>query len=343
MKDLTSSNIHRKNVLNNNPALKEIYKELSFPGIIFEGKYRFTKRQVATFYEVDDRTVERYIESNVQEFKESGYEIIQGNELKIFKLLKVGDKHVVDLPELGIDKFAPSLGIFSFKAFLNLGMLLTDSDNAKLLRTLVLNIVIDTLNKKVGGKTKYINQREEEFVSSAIREYNYREAFTNAIDEFIEPNKFKYSQLTDKIYKSIFKENAKEYRQILNLNYNESVRSTMYSEVLDLIASYENGFSSNLKKTSEQYNRKLKLSEANSLFREFELQSEALYLPLIEKARSIMASRDMALRDAMHEKLKNYITYLNSEDFEKFLGERSMALEDTLSQNKEVFQRLKDR
>ena len=114
-------------------------------------------------------------------------------------------------------------------------MLLSNSERAREIRSAILNIVIDILNKKLGGSTKYINQREEEFLSSAVREYNYRQEFTNALDKYIENSKFKYNQLTDKIYLSIFKENAKEYRKILSLNVKASVRATIYSEVLDLI------------------------------------------------------------------------------------------------------------
>ena len=39
---------------------------------------------------------------------------------------------------------APQLGVFNFRAFLNLGMLLTESEKAKALRSVVLDIVIDT-------------------------------------------------------------------------------------------------------------------------------------------------------------------------------------------------------
>ena len=56
-----------------------------------------------------------------------------------------------------------------------------------------------------------------------------------------------------------------------------------------------------------------------------------------------MASRDMAFRDALHEKLKDYVQEVSSDDFEKFLGERSKTLEQRLEDNKDVFKRLKDR
>jgi hypothetical protein len=357
-KDLTNSHIDRKNVLNNNLAIKELYNQLGFVGVLFEGKYRFTKQQLAQYFEVDNRTIERLLENNSKEIVESGYEVFSGNRLKSLRNaflaelatnsdLDVSDTNVGDITQNTENEMfslkAPSVGIFTFKAFLNIGMLLGDSNRAKELRSAILNIVIDVINKRLGGKTKFINQREEEFLPSAIREHNYRQEFTNALDSFIVPNKFKYGQLTDKIYISIFKENAKEYRHILNLNAKESVRATMYSEVLDVIASYENGFASFLKKKSEGLQRKVTVKEAHAFFKEYDELMHDAYEPLREKARSIMASRDMAFRDALHEKLKDYVGTVSSAEFEKFLGEKSRALDERLEENKEVFKRLKDR
>jgi hypothetical protein len=356
-KDLTNSEVDRKNVLNNNLAISEAYTQIGFRGIMFENKYRFTKQQVAQYFEVDVRTIERLLEHHDKELADSGYELFTGTRLKKLKeavlenfksgKADVSDINVGDIPDIieneAFSLRAPSIGIFTFKTFLNLGMLLTGSERAQRLRSAILDIVIDVLNQRIGGKTKYVNQREEEFLPSAIREYNYRQEFTNALDYYIEPNKFKYASLTDKIYKSIFHENAKEYRQILNLNRKESVRSTMYSEVLDLISGYENGFADYLRKKHEALERKLTLSEANALFTEFEQLMQAFINPLREKARSLMASRDLAFRDALHEKLKDYVNEVSADDFDKFLGERSMDLEKRLEDNKEVFKRLKDR
>jgi hypothetical protein len=359
-KDLTNSSIDRKNILNNNLAIQEVYEQVGFYGIKHEGKYRFTKQQVAQYFEVDIRTIDRLLENYKEELVQSGYELYTGPKLKSYKeqvfdyvrvAKETGDVHdihvvnILQLSENEIDSLSksPQLSIFTYKAFLNIGMLLTGSEKAQKLRSAILDIVIDVLNKKLGGKTKYINQREEEFLTSAIREYNYRKEFTNALDFYIVENKFKYGQLTDKIYKSIFKEDAKEYRQILKLNSKESVRSTMYSEVLDLIAGYENGFANYLKSEFEKLGRKLSLSEAHILFGYFEKITEATLIPLREKARSLMASRDLVFRDALHEKLKEYVNEVSTEDYDKFLGERSMDLEKRLEENKDVFKRLKDR
>mgnify|MGYP006271942755 CR=1 FL=1 len=204
-KDLTSSNVHRKNILNNKYALQEIEKEVAFPGILFEGSLRYTKRQIAQFYGIDERTIERYLEQHEDEFRENGYEVLRGKKLNDFKQAyeqyisdladdkdtndgsdtNVGtivDADATDTDVANIDesiKKTSVLGVFSFRAFLNIGMLLTESDRAKQLRALILDIVIDTINSKIGGSTKYINQREEEFLPSAIREFNYRQAFTD--------------------------------------------------------------------------------------------------------------------------------------------------------------------
>ena len=354
-RDLTTSAVDRKKVLENSEAIKAVYENLGFQGVLFENRYRFTKTQVARFYEVDVRTIERILENHSEEMHANGYELFRRGRLRDLRqaflqhLEDVSDMHVGDIVqdvdnELLAQK-TPSLGIFTFKSVLNVGMLLTGSLRAKQVRSAILNIVIDVMNKRLGGSTKFINQREEEFLPSILREYNYRKVFTDALDKYIQPNKFKYSQLTDKIYLSIFKEKSKEYRKILSLNGKESVRATMYSEVLDLVASYENGFADFLKKKAEQNNNNepLRLSEANLLFNEFEELTAQVYEPLKEKARGLMATRDMAFRDALHEKLKEYIDTVSLDDIDKFLGERSKALDARIEENKEVFKRLKDR
>lgn len=384
-KDLTQSNVHRKNILNNKYALQEIEQEVAFPGILFEGSLRYTKRQIAQFYDIDERTIERYLEQHEDEFSSNGYEVLTGKRLKEFKqayeqyitaLADGKDMNVPTMPDDVKDIDVPNikdgsdtdvgttesdvndmnvanmdesikktsvLGVFSFRAFLNIGMLLTESDRAKQLRALILDIVIDTINSKIGGNTKYINQREEEFLPSAIREYNYRKAFTDALDDCIVDNKWKYAQFTDAVYKSIFHEKAKEYKKILNLKSKDSARDTMYSEVLDLVAAYENGFADMLRQKKDEKGDKLSMPEARQLFDSFEQFHSAAFTPLLEKARTLMASRDMVFRDALHEKLKNYVTHLTADEFDKFLGEKSKTLEERLKENIDVFKRLKDR
>jgi hypothetical protein len=50
-------------------------------------------------------------------------------------------------------------------------MLLTESERARMLRHTILDIVIDTINQRTGGSTKYINQRDEDFILAYFQEY----------------------------------------------------------------------------------------------------------------------------------------------------------------------------
>jgi hypothetical protein len=246
-KDLTMSAIDRQNILNNKVALEGIQEYIGVSGMFFKEQYRFTKSQVADFYGVDISTIERYLTSNEEELKHNGYENLKGKSLKDFKeefgwMLQEGLK-------------APQLGVFNFRSFLNLGMLLTESEKAKALRSVILDIVIDTLNQKVGGSTKYINQRDEDFLVAIMREPIYRKEFTNALNLYLDMGNYKYSMYTDKIYEAIFHENSKEYKQILQLEEKENPRDTMYSEVLKLIASFEIGIADEMKKKFELLSR----------------------------------------------------------------------------------------
>jgi len=152
---------------------------------------------------------------------------------------------------------------------------------------------------------------------------------------------FKYPLYTDKIYVSIFREKAKEYRKILRLHEKDKVRDTFYAEILDLVSAYEYGFAKVLEDAYEKKGDKLTSWDVDKLFNAFEQQAH--WKPLIEKARNKMASRDLAFRDALHAHIKEYITPLNASDFERFLGEKSKELVERLEEAKDVMKRLKER
>lgn len=336
-KDLTNSQIDRQNILNNSFAITEIQKATGIKGIVFKGSIRLIKEQVASFFEVDVRTIERNLEKSKDELIANGYEVIRGKSLAEFRL-EVKNQFVSDI-DVG-DK-APSLGIFDFRSFLNIAMLLVESERARLLRQTILDIVIDTINQRTGGGTKYINQRDEEFLLSSFSEENYRKEFTDALKNFVEMGKVKYPLYTNKIYESIFRENAQEYRKVLKLQKNEKVRDTFYSEILDLVSSYEYGFAKVLESAYQKKQKQLSSWEVDQLFYEFEKQPH--WKPLVDKARNKMASRDLAFRDALHIRLKEYIAPLDAGEFERFLGEKSKELVERLEEAKDVMKRLKER
>lgn len=339
-KDLTNSQVDRQNILNNELALKEIQKSSNITGIIFEDKMFFTKNMLATFYDVDIRTIERYAADNIDELKQNGYEIIKGKRLKEFiKMATLSD--VPDMNVGNISNRVSQLAIFDFKSFLNIGMLLVESENARLLRQAMLNIVIDFINQKTGGSTKYINQRDKDFLSAYLQEEDYRREFTDALKDCVDMDNFKYPLFTDMIYQSIFRENAKEYREILKLEKKDKTRDTFYSEILDLVASYECGLAEMIKERSKELGKKLTMWETKDLFKEFE--NMPLWRPLISRARNKMASRDLALRDAFHQQLQEYIKPLEREEYKKFLGPEADTIEKLMKENQDVLKRLKER
>jgi hypothetical protein len=338
-KDLTNSAIDRQNILNNPYALAEIEKAAGLNGISFEGRFVVLKEQVATFFEVTLRTVENYLERFNEELARNGYEVINGNRLKNLKLA-IKDQGV---PEIDFGNLAntPQISILDFRAFINLAMLMSESERARVLRQAILDIVIDTINARTGGATKYINQRDEEFLQSAFVEENYRKQFTDALDHCLEMGKIKYAIYTDKVYISIFREKAQEYRRVLRMSNREAVRDTFYAEVLDLIAAFECGLGDLLQQEAAAKQQKLTPGEVDRLFKQFE--SQPAFRPLIEKARNKMASRDLAFRDALHLQLKEYITPIQREDYERFLGEKSKELAERIEEAKDVMKRLKER
>lgn len=332
MKDLTNSIIERQNILNNQYALERIQEYIGLPGMLFEGEYRFTKQMLADFFEVDTSTIERYLDLYSHELKHNGYILSKGKQLKEFKLQFA---HLINKASK-----TTQLGLFNFRSFLNLAMLLTESEKAKLLRSKILDIVIDTINQKTGGNTKYINQRDTDYLTSAIKEPKYRKMFTSALNNYLEMGNYKYAVYTDKIYQSIFKEKANEYKEILKLKDNDNIRDTMYAEVLDLIASFEAGLSYEMEKKSKILGRKLNSLEVDLIFKDF--SEHPAQLPLVEKARIKMASRDLHFRQAFHNKLEHYIQSISPSDFEKFIGDQSMDFDKQLEQAKDIFKRLKE-
>ncbi len=337
MKDLTTSTISRQNILNNNFALEQIESNLALGGFYWQDEAIFTKAQVAKVLDIDGRTIDRYIESHNDELTKNGYRVVKGQKLRELKKILQDDMNVVDISKI------PSLGVFTFRSVLNIAMLVTESEKARLIRSKILDIVLDVMAQKSGGHTKYINQRDEAYLPSAYKEYSYRKEFTDALDFYLQADKWKYGKYTNKIYEVVFLENAEEYKKILALKPKDQIRATMYAEVLNAIASFEHGLSVEMKQEFEKLGRKLTTKELDELINK---ASQNPYLvPHINDARAKMASRDLCFRDALHQKLESYIQSVPQGDFDKFLGETSKSLEERLSdpETLAVLKRLKDR
>ncbi|WP_072620964.1 DNA-binding protein [Spirulina major] len=335
-KDLTSSPLERQNILNNRYALEKIEEHLGLGGTYYDGELLFTKQQLVEIFGISESTIEKYLASHSDELRANGYTVLRGRKLREFKALTDGN-----VTDYGTKTTV--LGVFTFRATLNLAMVLVESDLARAIRSRILDIVIDAIAERTGGHTKYINQRDCNYVPAAYQEFNYRKTFTDALDHYLDLGNFKYGIYTNRIYQIVFREQAQEYKQILNLSKKDSPRETMYAEVLKAIASLENGLAAEMKTASEKQGRKLTKVEVDTIFSASE---DNPYLkPIIEDARVKMASRDLGFRDALHQKLEAYVQSVPESDFDKFLGEASHSLEEQLADPTllAVFKRLKDR
>lgn len=332
-KDLTISEIERQNVLNNQVAIQNMQQALDIEGMLFEGAYRFTKQMVADYFEISISTVDRYLEQYSDELRHNGYVLIKGKRLKNFKL-QFG--HIINEATK-----TTVLGLFDFRSFLNMGMLITGNDKAKALRSSILDIVISTINEKTGGGTKYINRRDPNYVIAAVVEENYRKNLTSAINECVSGHEtMKYAQITDYIYKAVFKENAKEYREILKLSQKDNVRHTLYSEVLLVISSFENGVGAEIRKQYENKgNERLAVKEVERIVQD--LSESPMQTPYLNDARTKMASRDLGFRDAYHGNIAEYLRAITPEEYERFIGSQSVDFDKILEENQDVLRRLK--
>ncbi len=333
-RELTESRIDRQNILNNGIAVQNIQDGLALTGMAFEGEFYLTKRQVAELFDVSDSTIERYIADHREELGHNGYFLLRGKSLQNMKLqfgsiIDEGTKTNV-------------LGIFPVRSVLNLAMLLVESERAREMRQRMLDIVIDTIAQRTGGSTKYINQRDPDYLLADFQQVRYRKEFTATLNEHVDwASNYKYPYFTDRIYQSIFRENSREYCKVLQLEDREKPRDTMYAEVLKLVASFEAGLAQEIRAESIKLDRKLSKQEVEGIITRFE--SHALFKPLIEDARTKMASRDLHFRDALHQKLESYLANVPSGDFDRFLGEKSKSIEEHIDHTREVFKRLKDR
>ena len=335
---LDNSATDRKNILNNEYAVSKIQQKLNVKGTLFRGEYWLTTRQVESYFDIDKRTLIRYTNEYREELEESGYRVISGDDLKEFRY--VGDIYVTNI----VDGKVPKQGIFNVKAFLNLAMLLTESQKARELRRMMLEITTQTVNMLAGGNTKYINQRDEKYLLAAYYNEGYNKKFRDALKNYVTNSKdtAKYPNYNDKVYRIIFKENSKEYKTILELSKKERPRDTMYADVLSAISSFENTIASELKNAFEKKgDTPLTREETDEVFNR--TAEHPAFEPQIEVARRSMASLDRALRKKQHDSLVDYIYPIDKSDFEKFLGEKSKALSDRIDENIDVLKRLKDK
>lgn len=93
-----------------------------------------TTEIVASYYEVPVSTIDTLVAANRDELEANGRRVLKGTELRDFATPFGG------VANLGLSPKARSLAVFSRRAILNVGQLLTESDVARQVRTYLLDI-----------------------------------------------------------------------------------------------------------------------------------------------------------------------------------------------------------
>ena len=115
-KDLTSSRLDRQNILNNDLAVEEIQDSIEIRSVPWNEKLYLTKELVAAFFDVDIRTIERYISSFSDELKANGMEILKGKKLESF----ISAYDSAFATDINVGHKIRSMTVFDFRAFLNM-------------------------------------------------------------------------------------------------------------------------------------------------------------------------------------------------------------------------------
>ena len=331
-KNFEDSAVERKNVLNNQVALNEIVNKLDLKGFIFEGELKFTRKYVADYLEVDDSTIIRYLNSAGNELETSGYKAYKGQKLK-----EVKEKFA---PLIDAGSKTTQLGLFNFKAFINLAMLLKEGEKARYIRSLIINVFLEVLDEKLGkhGERKFINQKDNNWLDERYMGEIYRSEFTEALDKYVGGSNFKFAKYTDKVYDFLFLEKAKEYRELVKLNKGDATRDSFYTELITLISSFETGLAHDIRKAYNLNNsRYLSHDAVDKVLDDF--FTHPAWKPQIDSVRRKMVSRDSLFRGVEHDKLSHYLTPIDPEDFEKFL--HSISIKQLTEEKREQLKQAK--
>lgn len=165
---------------------------------------------------------------------------------------------------------------------------------------------------------KFVNQLSKDFKETREETREYRKDFTDSIKEYVS-DKY-YGTYTDMLYKFLFSERAKEYRELLNLAKKDLTRNTMYEEILFVIGSFETGLSGELERKYKEKGDNLNKQEFIEVFKRF--SSTKNWDAYKKRVRKIMATYDEELRNIKHKKLIDYKKEFTNEDIKKLLGQK---------------------
>lgn len=125
--------------LTESSALRENFTDVSVLDHVGEvpflpGEVYLTTELVSSFYEVDKEVIQKTVQRHRSELENNGLRVLRGDDLKRFKEELAGHKGGQD-----VHLSRTNQSLFTRRTVLNIGMLLRDSEKAKLVRHYLLN------------------------------------------------------------------------------------------------------------------------------------------------------------------------------------------------------------
>lgn len=194
---------------------------------ILAGTLEVTVEMAAGFYEVPYETVRKLIQRSRAEFNEySETRVVRGRELADLRCLG----H--DVPTM---QKTSVLTLISRRGLLRIGMLLTESEVARSVRSYLLNVEqIASKEQRAWSMEREVSKRE-------------RRRLTDAVQTFGDGNTFAYANYTNLVYRVLFDTDAPGLRKLYGLDRDENIRDAFSTEDLRSVVDVETAISSLLR------------------------------------------------------------------------------------------------
>ena len=340
-KDLTNSRESRQRLLNDVEVIRAFKDYINLNGFIYGETEWFSKEFASSFYQVSLKTIERILKSSEDQTLNNGYVVYTGGSLK--ELKSAVDSSHQEHP-LFILPQARQMGLLTLPALLNIGMLLTESDRAKEIRSLLLNIALDVANIRLGGRAGYVRRADLVSINTAGQETLTLIEFKRSLLQDISWERYSIddeSLFLDKIYKTVFLENYATYKQYLNSNLRKKDRPEMSSEISLVICALQHGFIAELATYRTHNLNKPTNTEALELLNRYLTRVESTMRFFYEKARMILLDSHSNFPEVINSSSSQPSSKMS--ELEKQLGEKGREIHLLLRQNIAVFERLKVR
>ena len=377
--NLTNSYRDRQAILSNTYLIQKIEEHFNFDEyfwydrLIYEGDFVITEQQLSYLFNVSKITIKKYLVIHDEEVKANGYQLLKGRVLQYF-LSECDSDTINNAVRISysddINNAVKVLKVFTFKACLNIAMLLVESEPAKFIRSRILDIAIDLAAEKEGDRVKYINRPiryifpasyntfctcSKEFKKAAQKyiELDYNTSLSNDM-RFVWERYNWFAVYYENIYQLVFGNNHDSYKQAMLLhtdykNYDNEkqkraasfrhvksgyrLRNALYYEAYRAMNNIERGVAKKLKLAFTSKGRKLDVKELNAIVSN--LDRDTKFIPLIQEART-----KMALVNSLNTNPKLYKEVIN----ERFKAHKQAIKETDLNEfAKEKLENIKEK